>query len=96
MPGVGLDSSKNIYVVGDTSGSFKSQNSGSEDLFIIKYNEDGDEEEWSNQIGNFSNDVAFDVAIDSSETPTSRAIPGVSGQQHPFRRSGSVSGQIQR
>ena len=64
--GVGLDSSKNIYVVGDTSGSFKSQNSGSEDLFIIKYNEDGDEEEWSNQIGSFSNDVAFDVAIDSS------------------------------
>ena len=64
--GISLDSSGNIYVVGDTSGGLGSNsNSGSEDLFLIKYNSSGNLQ-WTQQLGTFSNDVAFDVATDSS------------------------------
>ena len=64
--GVSLDSSGNIYVVGDTSGGLGSNsNSGSEDLFLIKFNSSGNLQ-WTKQLGTFSNDVAFDVATDSS------------------------------
>ena len=63
--GISLDSSGNIYVVGDTSGGLGSNsNSGSEDLFLIKYNSSGNLQ-WTQQMGTFSNDVAFDVATDS-------------------------------
>jgi len=64
--GVSLDSSGNIYLAGYTSGGLDSNsNSGSEDLFLIKYNSSGSRQ-WTKQLGSYSNDVAFDVATDSS------------------------------
>ena len=64
--GVSLDSSGNIYLAGYTSGGLGSNsNSGSEDLFLIKYNSSGSRQ-WTQQLGSYSNDVAFDVATDSS------------------------------
>ena len=65
--GISLDSLENIYVVGDTSGELGDENFGSEDLFLIKYDSSGNLQ-WTQQMGTFSNDVAFDVATDSSGT----------------------------
>ena len=63
-----LDSLGNLYVVGYTKGSLDGNSrlgtSNDKDIFIIKYDEDGNKE-WSRQVGTSSEDIAYDVAVDS-------------------------------
>src|SRR5215208_2338478 len=60
------DSSRGVYVVGTTEGTFPGQtDEGGADAFIRKYNADGDEE-WTRQFGTSEIDVANDVFADSS------------------------------
>lgn len=74
--GVCVDSSGNMYVMGDYSGTvtiFNSDgtsfgtlaNSGSSDAFLVKYNSSGTAQ-WSTRIGSTGADIGNGVAVDSS------------------------------
>ncbi|MAE00457.1 MAG: hypothetical protein CMK53_07450 [Proteobacteria bacterium] len=64
--GVATDSSGNFYVAGSTSGGLDGNtNSGSSDLFVLKYDSSGTKQ-WTKQLGTSSSDSASGVATDSS------------------------------
>ena len=66
MDGVTVDSSDNIYVVGQTQGGLDNNtNSGDWDFFLVKYNSSGTKQ-WTQQLGTSSKDVGNGVAVDSS------------------------------
>ena len=59
---VAIDSADNIIVAGRTS----SDGAGGNDVLIAKYNSSGTLQ-WDRTLGGASNDIAFEVAIDSSD-----------------------------
>ena len=64
--GVTTDSSGNIYVTGYTTGDLDGNtNSGSGDIFLIKYNSSGTKQ-WTKQLGTSSSDEGWGVTTDSS------------------------------
>ena len=64
--GVAVDTLDNIYVTGFTGGGLgDNTNAGGNDLFLIKYNDDGSRE-WTQQIGTSANEYGTAVATDSS------------------------------
>jgi len=64
--GVTTDSSGNIYVTGQTSGGLDGNtNSGSFDIFLVKYNSSGTKQ-WTKQLGSSSIDIGTDVTTDST------------------------------
>ena len=64
--GVTTDSSGNIYVTGYTGwGLDGNTNSGSNDIFLVKYNSSGTKQ-WTKQLGTSSNDYGIGVTTDSS------------------------------
>ena len=65
--GVTLDSSDNIYVTGYTEGGLDGNtNSGSSDLFLVKYNSSGTKQ-WTQQLGTSLLDKGRGVTVDSSD-----------------------------
>ena len=65
--GVTVDSKNNIYVSGYTYGGLDGNtNSGSYDIFLVKYNSSGTKQ-WTQQLGSTSSDVGFRVSVDSSD-----------------------------
>ena len=61
-----MDSSDNIYVTGYTQGGLDGNtNSGSTDLFLVKYNSSGTKQ-WTKQLGTSSYDSGSGVTVDSS------------------------------
>jgi hypothetical protein len=65
--GVSLDNSSNIYVSGYTMGGLDGNtNSGSVDLFLVKYNSSG-VKQWTRQLGTSSEDRGLGVSVDSSD-----------------------------
>jgi hypothetical protein len=65
--GVTVDSSDNIYVTGYTWGGLDGNtNSGSWDLFLVKYNSSG-VKQWTKQLGTSSGDQGYGVTVDSSD-----------------------------
>jgi uncharacterized delta-60 repeat protein len=60
--GVSIDSSDNVYVIGQTA----STGAGSNDFLIAKYNSAGTIQ-WQRVLGGAGSDVAFSIAIDSSD-----------------------------
>jgi hypothetical protein len=65
--GVTVDSSDNIYVTGYTSGGLDGNtNSGSADLFLVKYNSSGTKQ-WTKQLGTSSGESGVGVTVDSSD-----------------------------
>jgi len=64
--GVTTDSSGNIYVTGYTRGGLDGNtNSGSSDIFIVKFNSSGTKQ-WTQQLGTSSMDFGSGVTTDSS------------------------------
>ena len=62
-----MDSKNNIYVSGYTYGGLDGNtNSGSNDIFLVKYNSSGTKQ-WTQQLGSTSSDVGFRVSVDSSD-----------------------------
>jgi hypothetical protein len=70
-----IDKTGNLYVTGFTSGDLVGKNSGKEDFFIFKYNQDG-QLMWSRQFGTDSTDIAKGVYADNTG---SLFITGVTG-----------------
>jgi len=63
---VKVDSSNNIYVTGNTWGGLEgNNNSGSQDMFLVKYNSSG-VKQWTQQLGTSSGDSGSGVTLDSS------------------------------
>ena len=64
--GITIDSSGNVYVTGVTFGGLDwNTSSGSNDLFVVKYNSSGTKQ-WTKQLGTSKHDRARGVATDSS------------------------------
>jgi hypothetical protein len=64
--GIAIDSSNNIYITGYTEGALDSQtNSGSTDLFLVKYNSSGTKQ-WTKLLGTSTHEYAYGIAVDSS------------------------------
>jgi len=64
--GITVDNSGNIYVTGVTSGGLDGNTSaGLTDSFLVKYNSSG-VKQWTKQLGTSSNDIAYDLVLDSS------------------------------
>ena len=66
--GVTVDSSNNIYVTGYTDGDLDGNtNSGSDDIFLVKYNQSGTKQ-WTTMIGGtYRYDRGYGVTVDSSD-----------------------------
>ena len=65
--GVTTDSSGNVYVTGYTGGGLdENTNSGSNDIFLVKYNSSGTIQ-WTKQLGTSGYDYGQDVTTDSSD-----------------------------
>ena len=63
--GISVDSSDNIYVVGETEGGLDGYiSSGGKDIIVIKYNSNLTKQ-WSQQIGTSNNESDRAVAVDS-------------------------------
>jgi hypothetical protein len=64
--GISVDASGNVYVAGDTDGTFRGQTSpGGNDVYARKYNSDGIEI-WTRQFGTSKNDSAEGISVDFS------------------------------
>ena len=64
---VTIDSTDNIYVTGFTGGGLDGNtNSGSEDLYLVKYNSSGTKQ-WIQQLGTESIDRGYGIVKDSSD-----------------------------
>ncbi|MCP4133889.1 MAG: hypothetical protein GY754_23165 [bacterium] len=65
--GIAVDSSGNIYIIGDTLGVFSGNTSyGDRDVFLTKY-DSGNSFCWIKQIGTAAYDHSTSIAIDSSD-----------------------------
>jgi len=65
--GITVDSSNNIYVTGYTDGGLDGNtNSGSSDIFLVKYNSNGTKQ-WTRQLGTSEQDLGYGVTVDSSD-----------------------------
>jgi uncharacterized delta-60 repeat protein len=64
--GLAIDSANNIYICGQTWGSFEGYtNTGSYDFFIVKYNAAG-QKQWLKQAGTDASDGALDITINNT------------------------------
>lgn len=58
-----VDKSGNVYITGSTTGALVEKNYGKEDIIIVKYSPEG-QQEWKRQIGTDSMDVAKGICTD--------------------------------
>ena len=62
-----VDSSDNIYVMGYTGGGLDGNTQvGNGDIFLVKYYDNGTRQ-WTQQLGSSSQEISYDVALDSSD-----------------------------
>ncbi|HEY9666312.1 MAG TPA: SBBP repeat-containing protein, partial [Coleofasciculaceae cyanobacterium] len=64
---VATDSFGNVYTTGYTTGDLAEANAGFYDVFLAKYDTDGNQQ-WIQQIGTSGSDNAFGIDIDSNNT----------------------------
>ncbi len=63
--GVAVDGSGNAYITGHTLGSLDGSNAGGLDVFLAKYDSDGNQQ-WIRQFGSADYDQGWGVAVDGS------------------------------
>ena len=63
---IAVDSADNVYVTGHTDGDLFGTNTGAYDIFVVKYNSDGNQK-WAKQFGNNSLEEHIGIAVDSSD-----------------------------
>jgi hypothetical protein len=62
---VAVDAIGNVYISGQTRGDLGGSNAGFDDVFVSKFDSDG-EEIWTSQIGSDEFDYSYSVAVDAS------------------------------
>ncbi|MDP4209711.1 MAG: SBBP repeat-containing protein [Bacteroidota bacterium] len=83
------DSKGNVYITGTTKGDLAHQNSGKDDVFVIKYSPDG-QMVWTKQFGSDSTDIATGIFVDKkgyiylSGMTLGKLGKSVSGKQDAF------------
>ena len=90
-----IDGNGNVYVVGNTNGSFGSEiNQATQDVFLTKYDSAGNVQ-WTNVFGTFNLDAVLSVAVDENGRAFPFAGPGTNfrmiqdlGQLHEDPRGG--------
>jgi hypothetical protein len=60
-----IDNKGNIYITGSTTGVLKDKNFGKEDVFVVKYNSDG-QMIWLQQFGTDSTDIGKGIYVDTN------------------------------
>ena len=60
-----IDKSSNIYITGSTTGELNGTNKGKEDIFVVKYNQEG-HLLWSKQFGTEGTDVGKGIYADNA------------------------------
>jgi hypothetical protein len=80
--GVSADDMGNIYVVGDTAGTFAGPSSGQSDAFVSKYDSAG-ALLWSRQFGTAGRDVAWDVDVRQDQIYLAGATEGAVSIPNP-------------
>ncbi len=63
--GVAVDGSGNAYITGWTLGSLNGSNAGGADVFLAKYDRDGNQQ-WIRQLGSNGHDTGLGVAVDGN------------------------------
>jgi hypothetical protein len=64
--GVDTDSEGDVYATGWTLGDLAGENAGSHDVWLTKYDDQGNQE-WIQQFGGAGDDEAFDIFIDAND-----------------------------
>ncbi len=59
-----IDNKGCVYITGSTTGALKDKNFGKEDVFVVKYNPDG-QMIWSKQFGTDSTDIGKGIYVDN-------------------------------
>ncbi|NER35226.1 MAG: hypothetical protein F6J93_14650, partial [Oscillatoria sp. SIO1A7] len=62
---IAIDSSDNVYLTGGTRGALEGTNAGSSDIFVRKYDSDGNLK-WTEQFGTGGTDSASSITTDST------------------------------
>ena len=62
--GVSVDLFGNVFVTGNTSGAIGPEYFGDQDMFLVKFNQDGSKL-WSKQLGTLYYDSGMDLSTDS-------------------------------
>ena len=63
--GIAVDSSGNSYITGGTGGNLAGSNAGSIDVFVAKYDTNGNMQ-WLRQFGSITAEYGFGIALDST------------------------------
>ena len=64
--GAATDSEGNVYLTGTTSGAIEGNSSGGYDIWVAKYNRQG-QEIWRQQFGSAAGDTSFGIEIDNED-----------------------------
>jgi hypothetical protein len=62
---IAVDSAGNVYITGETSGNLGGTNAGSNDVWLAKYDNSGNQQ-WIRQFGTSQSDYSYGVAVDSA------------------------------
>ncbi|MFH1226696.1 MAG: SBBP repeat-containing protein, partial [Planctomycetota bacterium] len=62
--GIAVDTAGNSYVTGYTNGGLDGINAGGTDLFVVKYDTNGNWQ-WTRQLGTTADDEAYGIAVDA-------------------------------
>lgn len=87
--GIAVDTSGNVYLVGQTGGTLADTSAGNNDVFIRKYNSSGTHQ-WTHQFGTSSSDDGAAIVMNGTTTAYVASTIGGDAELRTYSSSGSV------